>query len=108
MKRNVIAKIRQYFETIPVEKAWLFGSMARNTATDTSDIDLLIRFAQPNIIDLFDMAGYIVDLEEITQRKVDLVEEGYLKSFAEENVEREKKLIYEREAQRQRAHTAYH
>ena len=106
--KDVTAEICQYLKTIPVEKAWLFGSMARNTARDTSDIDLLVRFAQPNIIDLFDIAGYIVDLEEVTQRKVDLVEERYLKAFAEENVEREKILVYEREVQRQGANTAYH
>lgn len=93
--------------SIPVEKAWLFGSMARNAATDTSDIDLLVRYVQPITIDIFDIAGYIVDLEEITQRQIDLVEEGYLKSFVEDNVERERNLIYERKTQRQRADTTY-
>ena len=103
----MIAKICQYLETIPVEKAWLFGSMARNAATDMSDIDLLVRYVQPNTIDIFDIAGYIVDLEEITQRQIDLVEERYSRPFAKDNAEKEKILIYERKTQRQRASTTH-
>jgi len=30
----------------PVEKAWLFGSFARNEADDQSDIDMLVRFSR--------------------------------------------------------------
>ena len=44
-------------------------------------------------------AGIICDLEDLIGHKVDLVEEGTLKSYAVESVNRDKKMIYEREEQ---------
>jgi hypothetical protein len=35
-------------------------------------------------------------LEDLTGHKIDLVEEGTVKSFAVENVNRDRQLIYER------------
>ena len=107
MESKLINLIGQYLQSIPVEKAWVFGSRARGTFTNESDIDLLVRFVQPNTIDLFDLAGYVVDLEEITQQRVDLVEEGYVKPFAKQSVEQDKVLIYERKAERSRTTTAH-
>ena len=34
--------LQQYFAGIPVKKAYLFGSMARNEAREESDIDILV------------------------------------------------------------------
>ena len=97
-RERVLGKLRAYFETIPVKKVWLFGSFSREEEDERSDVDLLIRFEKPNLIDLFDYVGFKQDLEEITGRKVDLVEEGYLIPEAEHHVAREKKLIYARKA----------
>ena len=99
-RERMLAKVRAYFETIPVEKAWLFGSFSRQAEGSESDLDLLVRFVQPNKIDLFDYVGYRQDLEDLTGRNVDLVEEGYLTPEAEPNVVREKQLIYARKAKR--------
>ncbi len=95
---NLINKIKDYFDEQPIEKAWLFGSFARNEESLDSDIDLLVRFKKPNKLDLFDYIGLSQDLEDLTGRQVDLVEEGRLIPNAEKIVEKEKILIYERKA----------
>lgn len=99
-KEEYLKKINEYFKTstLPVEKVWLFGSFARNEHTEASDVDLLIRFSSKNQIDLWDYSGLVQDLEELLDTKVDVVIEGGLKSFAVENADREKVLIYEKEA----------
>jgi predicted nucleotidyltransferase len=80
----------------PVEKAWLFGSFARNEEDSQSDIDILIRFSPNEKITLFRYGGIVYNLEQITGRKVDLVEEGMLQSFALETAEKDKVAIYEK------------
>ena len=54
----------------------LFGSMARGTATASSDLDLLIDLA-PNR-DLFDLIGIKQEIEDVTGFKVDVVTEKSL------------------------------
>jgi predicted nucleotidyltransferase len=61
-----------------------------------SDIDMLVQFIPNAKISLFDYGGIVHQLEKTTGRKVDLVQDGMLKSFARENVEKDKILIYER------------
>jgi predicted nucleotidyltransferase len=80
----------------PVEKAWLFGSFARSEEDSRSDIDMLIRFCPNEKITLFRYGGIVYNLEQITGRKVDLVEEGMLQPFALATAEKDKILIYEK------------
>lgn len=93
--RNIVPIIRRYFETQPVEKAWLFGSFARGEETPKSDVDILVKldYSQPIGLQYF---GMICDLEEQLGRKVDLVSEGGLMSFAAPYVNKDKILLYER------------
>ena len=49
-------------------------------------------------ITLFKYAGMVEALSQLLHRKVDLVEEGQLKDFAVSSVDRDKILVYEREA----------
>lgn len=95
---KLIEKIKNYFDNQPIEKAWVFGSFARDQESDDSDVDLIVRFTQPNEIDLFDYVGFSLELEELIGRPVDLVEDGYLLPEVKVNVVRDKKLIYERTA----------
>ncbi len=55
----------------------IFGSIARGEADSESDIDLLV--ALENGRSLLDLVGLWLDLEELLQRKVDVVSEGGLK-----------------------------
>ena len=97
-RKQLIERVRNYLKNKPIDKAWIFGSFARSQESYDSDIDLLVKFKQPNKLDLFDYVGLKIDLEEITGRQIDLVEEGYILSNAKEKIEEEKVLIYERKA----------
>lgn len=99
-KKSIITKITPYFKTLPIEKAWLFGSYVRDEQDIDSDIDIMVRFTKPNKIDLFDYAGIIIRLEELLGIKTDLVEDGLLQNHAVDNVEKEKIMIYERKTKR--------
>lgn len=56
----------------PIKKISLFGSYADNTATDSSDIDLLIEFLSSNV-SLFTLYNIKNEIEEKLQKKVDLI-----------------------------------
>ena len=86
------------FSLQPIEKAWVFGSCSRGEETKDSDIDILVRFDSQARITLFKYAGMVEALSQLLHRKVDLVEEGQLKDFAVSSVDRDKILVYEREA----------
>jgi len=51
----------------------LFGSVLRNDFKKESDIDVLVTFASDRHITLFDMVDMGEELEEIFERKVDLI-----------------------------------
>ncbi len=95
---NLLNQIKDFLARQPIDKAWVFGSFARNDESYDSDIDLLVRFKRPNKLDLFDYVGIKQELEQLSGRQVDLVEEGYLLPNAKEIIEKEKVLIYERKA----------
>lgn len=93
-------QIADYFKTQPVVKAWLFGSFARGEQRPGSDVDILFvpdRSGKP--FSLFTIGGMLMDLQELLGRKVDLVEEGSLRPYAVESVNRDKILIYERKSE---------
>ena len=88
--------IADYFKTQPVLKAWIFGSFARGEETPLSDVDLLVQYDDKARISLLKHCAIMNDLEELLDRKVDLVEDGELLPFAVESANHDKKLIYER------------
>ena len=92
----MLDKIRTYFATQPVEKAWLFGSYARGEQTPESDVDLLVTFSENSHVGLLKMGGIYMDLKELVGKEIDLVEEGTLLPFAVDSANRDKMLIYER------------
>lgn len=94
-KRAIIEALRYYFSTQPVLKAWLFGSFSRGEETKDSDVDIMVSLDKSKPIGL-KFFGMWSDLEELLGRKVDLVSEGTLLPFAQESVERDKILVYER------------
>lgn len=48
----------------------LFGSQVRGTATNNSDVDVVVQLLHP---DLFMLAGIKLDLEELLHQQVDIV-----------------------------------
>ena len=100
MNQQLINKISNYFASQPIEKAWIFGSFARSEEKPKSDIDILVNFSPNSKVTLFKYIHIINDLQTLTGKKIDLVENGQLKPFAIESANRDKILIYEREAKR--------
>lgn len=90
--------LREYLSRQPISKAWLFGSFSRGEATANSDLDILVQFVPGAVVGLFKYSRMIRELSELLHREVDLVEEGSLLPFAAQTAERDKILIYEREA----------
>ncbi|MEZ4272985.1 MAG: nucleotidyltransferase family protein [Myxococcota bacterium] len=70
-----------------VRHLYLFGSVARNEATDSSDIDLLVEFDQP--VGIFGFLRIKRDLEEFLGRRVDLVERSSLRPALRDRIEAE-------------------
>ena len=96
--QEMIPKIQNFFGSQPIRKAWLFGSCSRGEETKDSDIDILVEYDRQNSrISLMKIADIMLKLEDLLDRKVDMVEEKCLLPFAQKSVERHKFLIYERE-----------
>ena len=95
-RNRIIPSIQGYFATLPITKAWLFGSYSRGEESAESDVDILVVFDKNAKISLFKYADIICQLETILNHKVDLVEEGSLLPFAQETANKDKILIYER------------
>jgi len=96
MQTSLLHRLQSGLADTPIQRAWLFGSQARNEETSASDIDILVQFVPNAKISLFDYGGIVYQLEELTGQKVDLVQENMLKPFVRKNIEQEKVLIYER------------
>jgi predicted nucleotidyltransferase len=96
LNKETINKIRKYFQDKPVIKAYVFGSHARNKETEESDIDILVDLDHTTPVGLkfFTMQA---ELEELLQTKVDLISANGISRFIKPYIEKEKKLIYERE-----------
>lgn len=88
-----IQHIKAYFETQPVLKAYLFGSVVRNQQTKESDIDILVELDHSKRIGL-KFIQMKLDLEKLLQKKVDLVSAKGLSPFIKPDIEKEKQLIY--------------
>ena len=91
--------IADYFKTQPVLRAWLFGSFARGDESPLSDVDILVQFDEGGV-SLLKHAAMICELEKILDRPVDIVPEKMLRPRIRENVNQDKKLIYERARKR--------
>lgn len=70
-----------------VHGLFLFGSLARGTAQEGSDVDLLVDFVGPASFDAF--MGLKLFLEDLLQRPIDLVTRRALKPRLREPIERE-------------------
>lgn len=71
----------ELFSEYQLIRLGLFGSFARNEATEASDIDLLIEF-EPNTENLLEKKSRIKSLlEKQFNREVDLCREKYIKPY---------------------------
>ena len=93
MTTNMIkTTVADYFKTQPVLKAWLFGSYSRGEQTNESDVDILVQYDRSQRIGLLKIAGMHIDLENLLGHKVDIVEDGTLRPWAGESVNKDKRV----------------
>jgi predicted nucleotidyltransferase len=65
-----------------VTAAWLFGSAARGEEKLNSDVEIMVEMNKAKKYSMFDLLDIAFIIENKINRKVDLVEKGYLKDFA--------------------------
>ena len=68
--KELIAPIAEKYRLSAV---YLFGSYARGTAKEASDVDLLVDTTGTSLISLFALGALYCDLEDAQQKRVDLI-----------------------------------
>ena len=91
--QQIQQKITAYFKDKPVKEVYLFGSYARGEAKEDSDIDLAVTIERKNL-SMWQYAGIAMGLEELFDKKVDLVQIDLMHSWVKKNFEKEKIEIY--------------
>ena len=97
--RNRIAPVARKYG---LREVYLFGSYARNEATEDSDVDLLIDRTGSTVRGMFDMGGLYNDLTDCLGKPIDLVTTQTLEQTSTrtrtpqfvENLYRERLIIY--------------
>ena len=87
-------KTRPILEQHGVAYAGVFGSVARGEDGPQSDVDILVRLGRP--MGMVEYMGLIQDLEEILQKKVDLVTDQSLNKRVRPYVTPDLTTIYEK------------
>lgn len=96
-REEVISRFRGYFETQQwASKAWLFGSLARGENTPDSDIDICIDVPDDSRLTFFDLDEIQEQLQNIANKKVDVVMWGGLRPAMKTRIEKEMIIIYEK------------
>ena len=90
--------LHDYFSHEPVVRAYLFGSYARNTQNDTSDIDLLVELDYANGANFYGFMRMQRELPLLLNKPVDLVSANGLSQHVKPIIDREKVLLYENTA----------
>ncbi len=96
MKRDEVLTIlrkqhKNLSEQFGVKKLYLFGSTARNEATSSSDVDLLVEFDP--VPGLFEFIELQQNLESLLGCKVDLGTKRSIKDFMKEEILNEAILV---------------
>ena len=95
MSSEYSEKIAACLKNKPVKRAFLFGSAARNEEDENSDVDILVEldYSKPIGLGLLRMK---LELEDLLNRKVDLLTSGSVSKYIKPFIDAEKILIYEK------------
>jgi len=94
-----IDKIKEICKKHNIITLFVFGSVLTEKFNNQSDIDFIVSFDKQKITDYFtNFFDFKYSLEDIFNRKVDLLEEKPIKNkYFKENIENSKQLIYGRQ-----------
>jgi predicted nucleotidyltransferase len=93
-REQVLGSLRRRADDLArfgVQSLALFGSIARDQASEQSDVDILVDFDGPATFDRY--MGLKIYLEELLGRRVDLVTRRGLREELRPTVEREAILV---------------
>ncbi|MBF2058485.1 MAG: nucleotidyltransferase family protein [Cyanobacterium sp. T60_A2020_053] len=85
-KNDIFHQLRKHQKTLQdygVRRCGLFGSFVRGEATQKSDIDLLVEF-DPSLKTFMNFMNLCFFLEELFERKVDVLTPESLQRFSNE------------------------
>jgi uncharacterized protein len=77
-----------------IRRLSLFGSLARDEATESSDVDLAAELDPQAGIGLIRLAGIELRLGEILGRKVDLLTEPAQRPSLQANIDRDRRRVF--------------
>ena len=80
----LLARIRGSARDHGVHEMRIFGSRARGEAHEGSDLDLLVRMEDGR--NLWDLAGFRMELEDLLGCRVDVVTEGALSPYLRDRI----------------------
>jgi uncharacterized protein len=89
--KNIKQKVLPILKRHRVNRAALFGSLARGTMKKDSDVDILVDIRKN--ISLLDFVGIKLELEEKLNMKVDLVEYNTIKPLIRDKILKEQVKI---------------
>lgn len=94
-RQDILRQLQQGIEKFPqIEKAWIYGSFAREDDSPKSDVDIALQ--TKSTFTYFDLAEVQYQLENTINRKVDVGFIDAFKPYILEHVKPDLKLFYER------------
>jgi hypothetical protein len=93
LKEEIKDKIISILVKHGIKRILVFGSHARNEATQTSDIDLIVDF--PEGTSLLDHVGIEIELSEALNMKIDLLSRNGISPYIKDHILKEAIVIYE-------------
>lgn len=88
-RERVLSLLREHESQLRqagISRLWLFGSTARGQASTDSDVDLLAAFDEARKLSLLDVVHLENQLGDLLGCKVDLAEEGQLRSNVQQEI----------------------
>lgn len=95
-RKDLLRKIKRTIKNVKaINKAWIFGSFSRGDDNAYSDIDILIDVPQEETFTLFDIAEIQEQIQNLINRKVDIVMLSAILPQVRARIKNDLKLIYE-------------
>jgi hypothetical protein len=91
IKSKIVPILKKY----EVQKAALFGSFVRGEQREDSDIDILVEFRNREKKTLLDLVGLELELEELLNRKVDVLTYRSIHPLLKDYILKEQEVFYE-------------
>lgn len=91
--KNVSELVTPIAQKYGAERVALFGSRAKNTATETSDYDFVI--SRGNIQSLFQLAAFIDELESVLGTNIDVITDTSNNIEFLEQIKKDEVIVYE-------------